>query len=201
MTKKYQHIAFGDQVRATQKQNGSAMAYSKERVGNPDNDEFGEAEIAFMQNCNSFYMATIGETGWPYVQHRGGPMGFIKLLSATRFVIPDFRGNRQYISLGNFKTNNRVSLFFMDYPRQARLKVFAKVSVVDIENNLEIKQLFETMATKFKIERALEFRLEAFDWNCPKYITPRYTENDVKLFTGKLLNRISELEAELAASK
>ena len=190
-------MAFTDAVREAQDRNGSAAAYSHERVGDPPADTPGADEIAFIESRDSFYMATVNAAGWPYVQHRGGPPGFLKVINPTTLAMPDFRGNRQYVSVGNLAENDRASLFFMDYPRQARLKIFARVGVVQLEEKPELAARLVDETYKAKIERAFEFTLEAFDWNCPQHITPRYTEDDIRAVTGKLTQRIASLELEL----
>ena len=201
MTQKYQELAFTDAVRAQQEHNGSASAYSHDKSENPENDVLGQAETAFIESRDSFYMATVSSSGWPYVQHRGGPAGFLKVVSPTKMMMPDFRGNRQYVSLGNLAENNRASLFFMDYPRRGRLKIFARVRAVDLSEDDEITKMLAHDSYKGRIERALEFTIEAFDWNCPQHITPRYTETDIRTITDKLTNRIAELEEELKTAK
>lgn len=122
--------------------------------------------MAFIAGRDSFYMASIGEHNFPYIQHRGGPIGFLKVLDKNRISCVDFKGNMQFISLGNFATNNNVALIMVDYPTRTRLKILAKVEVV--EN-----------ATP-KHERMLIFHIEAYDWNCPQYITPRYTLAEIE---------------------
>lgn len=200
MTKNYQKLAFTPAVRQSQKEYGSAKAYASSVVGEAEPDQLGEPEKAFIESRDSFYMATVSSTDWPYVQHRGGPIGFIKVTSPTTLVMPDFRGNRQYVSVGNLKENSRAALFFMDYPRQARLKLYTQIRVFDNTEELA-NRLNPAAGYKARIERGYEFTLEAFDWNCPQHITPRYTETDIQSITETLVQRIHQLEAELCSLK
>ncbi|MDC7684624.1 pyridoxamine 5'-phosphate oxidase family protein [Asticcacaulis sp. BYS171W] len=162
---------------------------------------FTDAEVAFIAGRNSFYMASVSENGWPYVQHRGGPAGFLKVLDDTHLGFADFRGNRQYISLGNVSADDRVSLFLMDYPHQARLKVLAHATVHDLATDVELAGKLATPGYRGVAERGIVLRLEAFDWNCPQHITPRFTAAEVERATAPLRHRIEALEAELAALK
>ena len=201
MAKKYYELAFTQEVQEAQSRNGSRKAFARDQSPFPDRDVLGDDEIAFIQNCDSFYMASVGSTGWPYLQHRGGPIGFLKVQGPSTLVMPDFRGNRQYISLGNFTANDRVSLFFMDYPRQGRLKIYARAKIIDIVADTKLMTLMSDDNYKAKIERAIQFDVEAFDWNCPQHITPRYTQTDIANVTRHMTDRIAELETELLASK
>ena len=198
MTDKYRELAFTPAVRKAQEAHGSARAYARDMQGSPASDHLGELETDFIQSRDSFYMASVAASGWPYVQHRGGPIGFLKVVDPTTLVMADYRGNRQYISLGNFADNDRVSLFLMDYPRKGRLKIYARVEAIDLAEDAALVELLNNDNYKAKTERALKFSIEAFDWNCPQHITPRYTETDIKAVTQKLTNRITELEKEVA---
>ena len=120
-------------------------------------------------------MATVGAGGWPYVQHRGGPAGFVKVLGPRTLGFADFRGNRQYVSVGNFADDGRASLFFMDYARRARLKVLGRARVVEPGGAKDIAKALALPGYDAKIERALLIEIEAFDWNCPQHITPRFS--------------------------
>lgn len=144
-------------------------------------------------------MASVGADGWPYVQHRGGPRGFLRVLDAGTLAFADFRGNRQYISLGNLAADGRVALFLMDYPGQTRLKLLAHAEVVEGEAAADLIPLVADPAYRGRIERVMRLRLEAYDWNCPQHITPRYTVEDVAPAIGRLQARIAELEAQLGA--
>jgi len=156
----------------------------------------GEERI-FVEARDSFYMATVTEDGWPYVQHRGGQPGFLRVLNPTRLAFADFKGNRQLLSTGNLAANDRVTLFLMDYPRRERLKILGHARVEDARQHPElVAQLAEPEARGF-VERLFFIYVVSFDWNCPKYITPRYTAAEVEEAVAPLRQRIAELEAEL----
>lgn len=201
MTKHYQKITFSEAVKDKQSAMGSRSAYRHDIQETDQADLFGSDETAFISQRDSFYMATVNEDGWPYVQHRGGPVGFVKILDETRFAIADYRGNRQYISVGNVAKDNRTSLFFMDYLNRRRLKVLARVHSIDMEDDPDTMSRLTDDGYSAKVERGLVFELEAFDWNCPQHITERYALDDVKEVTERFQNRIAELEAEVARLK
>lgn len=142
-------------------------------------DRLGEREAAFISTRDSAYMATVGETGWPYIQHRGGAPGFIKVLDATTLGFADFRGNRQYVSIGNLAGNDRVALFFMDYPHRARLKLLGHARTVEREENAELMARLDMPGYRGTVERVIVIAVEGFDWNCSQHITPRFTTNDI----------------------
>jgi uncharacterized protein len=195
MTYTFLDIASTPSVKAAQEANGSRDYFEfagKERTF----DRFTPAEAAFIAARDSFYMATVSETGWPYVQHRGGPAGFLKVLDERTFACADFRGNRQYISVGNLQAGDRVSLILMDYPNRSRLKIFAHAS---ISTEPDVLAKVAVPGYRGLAERALVFRLDAFDWNCPQHITPRFTMADIEKGVAALQQRIAELEAENAA--
>ena len=162
-------------------------------------DRFTENESAFIASRDSFYMASVSETGWPYVQHRGGPQGFLKVLDDRTLAFADYRGNRQYISAGNLAANDKVCLFLMDYPRRARLKIYAHAEKLGLDTDPALTELLASPSYRAKPERLFRLRLEAFDWNCPQHITPRYTEAEIAVAVEPLRQRVAELEAENAA--
>jgi predicted pyridoxine 5'-phosphate oxidase superfamily flavin-nucleotide-binding protein len=198
MTSRYLNLLFSDEVKAAQERYGRRLAYAQ-RDGEAAADRLTENEVAFIIARDSFYMATMGAGGWPYIQHRGGPPGFVKVLNDRTLAIPDYRGNRQYVSVGNAAANNRTSLFFMDYQRRARLKVAARMTIVEPGENPKLDTAVAEQTYKARIERSLVFEIEAFDWNCPQHITPRYTLAEIEPAIGALKARIAALEAELAA--
>ena len=159
-------------------------------------DRFTDNEAAFIADRDSFYIATISESGWPYVQHRGGPRGFLKLIDDRILAFADYRGNRQYISVGNLAAADRTCLFLMDYARRARLKVYARVEMVAFEAHPALTELVTIPGYKAKLERIFRLRLDAFDWNCSQHITPRFTEQEVDGAVRPLRDRLSRLEAE-----
>lgn len=195
MTYRFLDIASTPSVQAAQAENGSLEAYSKLQVDRAF-DRFGEAETDFIAERDSFYMATVSQTGWPYVQHRGGPPGFLKVLDETTLGFADFRGNRQYISLGNLAAENRIALFLMDYSARRRLKIFARAEIRALADDPDLAARLETPGYKARVERAMLFHLEAFDWNCPQHITPRFTEAEIASAIAPLTARLSDLEAE-----
>ena len=151
-----------------------------------------------LQTRDSFYMATVSETGWPYVQHRGGPRGFLKVVDDRTLAFADYRGNRQYISTGNLAADDRACLFLMDYARRARLKIYAHVETLALDADPALTELVTVPGYKAKLERIFRLRLEAFDWNCPQHITPRFTEQEVGKAVRPLRDRLSQLETENA---
>ena len=130
-------------------------------------------------------MATVGENGWPYVQFRGGPKGFLKVVDNTTLGYADFRGNGQYISTGNMNASNKAALLLMDYPSQQRLKIWAEVKIIEASQNAKLLQQLEMPDYKARIERLIILTVQAYDGNCPQHITPRYTEEEIKALTGE----------------
>jgi predicted pyridoxine 5'-phosphate oxidase superfamily flavin-nucleotide-binding protein len=179
MTQRYRDLAFTPSVREAQRLMGAADHFAGMELAEAKPDELTEKEAGFIAARNSFYMATVSETGWPYIQHRGGPKGFVKILSPNRIAIADFRGNRQYMSVGNLAADNRVSLFFMDYPNRRRLKVMAYASAVGRDQDADLIAKVQDEGYRAVIERVMVFDIEAFDWNCPQHITPRFTEEEL----------------------
>jgi uncharacterized protein len=170
-------LAFTDRVKALQERAGSRRAYAKQEQGPAFNDRLGEDEAAFIAARDSFYLATVSETGWPYLQHRGGPKGFVRVLDAHTLVFADVRGNKQFISVGNVQGDGRVSMLFMDYPNQARLKLLGRAEVIAVDA-LPIEQ--RPVMDARPVERYFRVHVEAIDWNCPQGITPRYTLEEVQ---------------------
>ena len=194
MADKFHEIVFTDSVRKAQ-----AYYYGKsQRVeGAPERDALTEDETAFIQSRDSFYMATVSETGWPYVQHRGGKPGFLRVINPTSLAFADYKGNRQLLSTGNLAATDRVTLFLMDYPQRTRLKILGHARVEDARQHPELAaQLAEPEVQRF-VERLFFIDVVSFDWNCPQYITPRYTAAEVEIAVAPLKQRIAELEAEL----
>jgi predicted pyridoxine 5'-phosphate oxidase superfamily flavin-nucleotide-binding protein len=191
----YGEIAFGAASKALQKEAGSRDAYARlESAGRYDG--LTSSEASFIAHQDSFYMASITESGFPYIQHRGGPKGFLKVLDAKRLGFVDFKGNKQYISAGNFETNPNVSLFLMDYAHKIRLKIFARAEVIALEGNTALYEKLDLKDYKFKAEQMIVFHIESFDWNCPQHITPRYTAEEVETIMKPQLEYIKQLEAE-----
>ena len=200
MSNPFAKIAFTDSVKKTQEHYGVRRA--NERLENMDRlDELTHDEALFISERDGFYMATVNEDGHPYVQFRGGPKGFLKVLDEKTLGFADFRGNLQYISVGNLAKNNKAALFLMDYPHQVRLKIFAEVEVIDAADDPALVERLTMPDYTARIERAMILHIEAYDWNCPQHITPRYTLEEIEAGTKPLRDRIAELEAELADLK
>ncbi len=194
--KHFGDVMFTKTVKAEQERLGSRSAY--ERVtAMPTPEALSERETAFIAARDTFYLATVTETGWPYVQHRGGPTGFLKTLGPTTLGFADYRGNRQYVSAGNLKTNDRVAMIMMDYPHRARLKILGCATVYDAA---DAPALCEPLAAEAagRVERLVTIEVAAFDWNCPQFITPRFTEAEVRAAED---GRVAALEAQNAALK
>lgn len=189
-------IMFTKTVKAEQEKRGSRAGYAK-MTARPAPDGLSERETEFIAARDSFYMASVTQTGWPYVQHRGGPKGFLKILGPTKLGFADYRGNKQYVSTGNLTDDDRVSLFLMDYPNRARLKILARANIQSAEDAPEMASLFE-VAGQGHIERLFTLELEAFDWNCPQFITPRFSEDEVR---EAVAPKLEALQAENAALK
>lgn len=172
-------IAVTPAVHAVQQLNGSDQLYSDFK-GNRSFNQFTENEAQFIAQRDSFYMATVSETGWPYVQHRGGPIGLLKVLDAKTLAFADYRGNRQYISTGNAMANPKICLFLMDYVNRARLKIYANAEILGLTENPDLAKQVQLTGYRANIERIYRLKLEAFDWNCSQHITPRFTEQQIK---------------------
>lgn len=179
MASAFANIAFTPKVKAAQTQMGSREAYGRHESEPREEPEFGPNEVAFIAARDSFYQGTVSETGWPYVQHRGGPAGFIKVLDGRTLGYADFSGNRQYISVGNLAGDDRVCLFLMDYPNQARLKILGRARLIDEDSDPQLLAQLDNPHYRARVERGVVIRVEGFDWNCPKYITPRYTKEEI----------------------
>src|SRR5688500_14768929 len=198
MGHRFAELAFTPSVREVQEALGSRDNYAAVEGGPDFNNELGEYEAAFIQARDSFYMASVSETGWPYVQHRGGPVGFMRVLDSRTLGFVDFRGNRQYVSTGNLRHDDRVALFFMDYPNRRRLKLLGRVRIVDLDSEL----LAPLRLPKYRaaVERGFVIHVEAFDWNCPQHITPRFTEAEIERLIAPVLAENRALKEHAVAA-
>ena len=190
-------IASTPSVKAAQAAMGAEhiwAGFAGERAFN----RFTENERAFIAQRDSFYMATVSETGWPYIQHRGGPEGFLKVIDETTLAFADYRGNRQYISVGNLTADDRAALILMDYAGRARLKIYAHVEAAPLDEDPDLATQTATPGYKGKPERLMKLHLEAFDWNCPQHITPRFTGGEIVQALQPLRDRLAIVEAENA---
>jgi uncharacterized protein len=165
----------------------------------PETNPLTPDEAEFIASRDSFYMATVSETGWPYIQHRGGPPGFVKVLGPNLLGFADFKGNRQLVTTGNLDGLDRVALFLMDYPHRTRLKLLGHARVLDAREHPELVDQLAPGQLRSKVERLFLIQVISYDWNCPQYITPRYTAAEVEQYAGSLKARIAELESQLAA--
>ncbi|MCR5878913.1 pyridoxamine 5'-phosphate oxidase family protein [Phenylobacterium sp. J367] len=188
-------IAITPSVQAAQAAMGADRVW-RTFTGERSFDRFTEAETAFITARDSFYMASVSETGWPYVQHRGGPAGFLRVIDDRTLAFADYRGNRQYISTGNLAANDRACLILMDYPNRARLKVYAHVEILAVDAEPNLADAVAAPDYRARVERIYRLRLAAFDWNCPQHITPRFTEAELAVALQPLQARLAELEAE-----
>jgi predicted pyridoxine 5'-phosphate oxidase superfamily flavin-nucleotide-binding protein len=193
MAHRFLDIAATPSVKAAQAANGSDRIWSEPKTYRAC-DRFTAAEVAFIAERDSFYMATVSETGWPYVQHRGGPPGFLRVMNATTLAFADFRGNKQYITFGNAAANDRGALFLVDYPNRRRLKIYVRIEVKDLEPALAATLVLP--GYRAKPERAFVLHLKAFDWNCSQHITPRFAEPEIDVALMPVRARIAQLEAE-----
>jgi predicted pyridoxine 5'-phosphate oxidase superfamily flavin-nucleotide-binding protein len=167
----------------------------------PQRDPLTEEERDFIQARDSFYMGTVSENGWPYVQHRGGQPGFLRVVSPTQLAFADYRGNRQMLSTGNLASNDRVALFLMDYARRERLKILGHAVIKDSREHPELLAQFSEPEVRGIVERVVLIEVVSFDWNCPQYITPRFSAAEVGKAMAPLQARIAELEALLEARR
>lgn len=190
-------VAVTPSVRAAQADMGVDQIWLGEN--DRPSDTLTENEIAFIATRDSFYIASVSETGWPYVQHRGGKTGFLKVVDPQTMAFADYRGNRQYISGGNFAAKDRACLFLMDYVRRTRLKVYAHVERLTLDADPSLTDLVSDPTYRGRAERIFKLRLEAYDWNCPQHIIPRYTEQQVEQAVAPLRQKLQQLEAENAA--
>ncbi|GFE75415.1 pyridoxamine 5'-phosphate oxidase family protein [Novosphingobium sp. TCA1] len=190
-------IATTPSVRAAQAEMGADRQWAAFE-GDREFDRFTRNEAAFIAARDSFYMGSVSEDGWPYVQHRGGPAGFLKLVDERTLAFADYRGNRQYISTGNLAANDRACLILMDYPRRMRLKIYAHVEKLSLDADPALTELVLDPGYKARPERIFRLRLAAFDWNCPQHITPRFTEREIEQAVRPLHERIAELEKTIA---
>jgi predicted pyridoxine 5'-phosphate oxidase superfamily flavin-nucleotide-binding protein len=199
MVENFTEIMFTPSVKAAQEQFGSRSMYEKVEKQGHSNNELTDREKDFIEARDSFYQATVGETGWPYVQFRGGPTSFLKVLDNKTIGYADFRGNVQYLSVGNLNADDRIALILMDYPNRKRLKIWARAKLIQADETPELLQRLENPTYRARVERAVVLTVEAFDWNCPQHITPRFTEFEQEDLVAPLQSKIRELEQLLKA--
>jgi len=196
MGRRFAELAFTPLVKEEQRQHGSRPMYERVEQSGDAGDRLGADEQEFIRERDGFYMASVSETGWPYVQYRGGERGFLRVLDGQTLGFADLRGNKQYISTGNLKHDDRVTLFLMDYRMQNRLKILGRAKI--FEGDAEARELIEKLRLpreKTPAERAVVVHVEAFDWNCQQHITPRFTEEEMAEMLAPMRRRMEELEA------
>ena len=198
MADKFKELAFTDSVRQAQ---AHYYGNSQPVSGTVENDALTEDEIHFIRSRDSFYLGTVSESGWPYIQHRGGPPGFLHVVNPTTLAFADFKGNRQMLSTGNLAANDRTTLFLMDYPQRTRLKILGHARVEDARQHPELVARFSVPEAQRLVERIFFIDVVSFEWNCPKYITPRYTMEEIEEVVLPLRQRIAELEDQLNPKK
>jgi len=189
-------LVFTPTVKALQERYGSRRQYAKleQAAGSPD--RFGEDERAFIAERDSFYMASVGATGWPYIQHRGGPKGFLRVIDDRTIAFADFSGNKQFISAGNVATDARVALILVDYPQQARLKILGRAEIREGDGASALIERVRDPHYQAVVERVFVIHLDAFDWNCPQHITPRYTAENVQAAIAPVEKELRRLQQE-----
>ena len=179
MARNFAAIAFTTSVKAAQERYGSRTANRRFESAEVQRDTLSEREIAFIEARDGFFRATVSDTGWPYVQFRGGPVGFLKVLDERTIGYADFRGNVQYVSAGNLNADERISLILMDHAKPRRLKIWARARVVEVADDPGLIARLEDPTYRGKVERAVVMTIEALDWNCPQHITPRFTDAEI----------------------
>jgi predicted pyridoxine 5'-phosphate oxidase superfamily flavin-nucleotide-binding protein len=189
-------LVFTPLVKKLQERYGSRRQYARMENSGASQDRFTTFESQFLAERDGFYWATIGTTGWPYVQYRGGPKGFLKVIDDHTLAFADFRGNKQYISTGNLLSDNRVAMIMVDYPRQARLKILGRVEIFEGDKAEGWLPRVRMPEEKTVIERVFAIHVEAYDWNCPQHITPRYTAEEIREGMQAVEKRMQALEQE-----
>jgi len=189
-------LAFTPLVKKLQELHGSRSQYARMESSGASQDRLGEFEKEFLADRDTFYWATTGSTGWPYVQHRGGPKGFLKVIDDRTLAFADFRGNKQYITTGNLMSDDRVALILMDYPHQARLKILGHAEVLEGAKADSWLPLVRVPDYKAVIERVFVIHIEGYDWNCPQHITPRYTAEEIREAVHAVEEKSTRLELE-----
>lgn len=197
MTKNFAEITFTDSVKKAQEKYGSREVYAKVEKRLPEQKDLYLREMTHIERMDGFYMSSVGENGWPYVQFRGGPKGFLKVIDQNTLGYADFKGNLQYISTGNISSTKKVALILLHYPTKTRLKIWANAEIQDPKENPELTAKLVDEEYQATVERLVIFKIEAYDWNCPQHITPRYTLEEIK----QLMHQHPELAEDLCPSR
>ena len=198
MAQTFGSLVFTPVVKELQQRYGSRRQYERLAAQGVSHQGLGPDEREFIGERDSFYMATIGSSGWPYVQHRGGPKGLLKVLDDQTIAFGDYRGNKQYISTGNLLTDDRVALILVDYPHQARLKILGHARITERAEATELLDAVRDEGGNAFVERVYTIHVDAFDWNCPQHITPRFTVDEIRTVLAPFEERLPALEAENA---
>jgi hypothetical protein len=198
MNRRYPEIAFGEGVKAVQEENGSRGFGRRLETMDWDDRALRNREREHIESLDHFYMATVNEQGWPYLQFRGGPKGFLKVLGPNTLAFADFRGNMQYISTGNVRDDDRVALFLLDQAQRKRLKIYARAEIREVDD--ELRNALVDPDYMAAIERAYVFHVEAFDWNCPQHITPRCSVEELSAMDPGVLAGLLGDEPESPAA-
>jgi hypothetical protein len=193
-------MAFGEETKKLQERYGSRSSYARLEQSSYY-DGLSEQEIGFINERDGFYMSTNGKDGYPYIQYRGGPPGFLRVINDTTLAFLDFRGNKQYISAGNFVTNDKVALFIMDYARKARLKILGRATVIELGAAPALEEFLSIGDYEAKPERIIKIKIEAYDWNCSQHIVQRFTIPEIEDAFAAQKDYIIELRAEIARRK
>ena len=196
MTDNFTELAFTESVKAQQEKYGTRTAYARMEKGGKFRNQLTWQEQAYIKGRDSFYVSSVGENGWPYIQFRGGPKGFLKVTGDNTLAFADFRGNGQYISTGNFNANKKTVLFLMDYTKKQRLKVWAEAEVLDPADHPDLAEQLVMPDYEAAVERIIVFKVQAFDWNCPQHITPRYTQEEIGDSISELESQVTRLKME-----
>jgi predicted pyridoxine 5'-phosphate oxidase superfamily flavin-nucleotide-binding protein len=196
---RFAQIAYTDSVRAVQRVEGSASVADRLLARAAGPDPLGADEARFLQERDGFLIATVNQDGWPYIQHRGGPPGFVHVLDEHTVAFADVRGNRQYITVGNLRDDDRVALLFLDHAHRMRLKVLGHARTQSLTESPALTERLCGTGTEGRVERLVLVRVEGFNWNCPQHITPRFSEAELAQALRPLRDRLSRLEEENAA--
>lgn len=200
MARNYRRTLFDDAVKAAQEQRGSRDLYARLDAGADGSpDPLTDKELGFIALRDSLYMASVTAGGWPYMQHRGGPPGFLRHIDGNRLGFADYRGNRQFISTANLSVNDRVSLFLMDYPNRDRLKLVGHAHSVELADDPAAVTALMPEGYRASPERAMFIDVIGWEWNCSQHITPRFTEAEIAAVIRPMAAELNQLRAEIAA--
>ena len=199
MSQNFMQLAFTESVKEQQELYGSRNSYQRMEDRDPDQTRLSIRETSFIEQRDGFYLSTVGENGWPYVQFRGGPRGFLKAIDANTLAYADFRGNMQYISSGNMKATKKAALILLDYPTRTRINIWAETETLDPQEHPELLEKLSDPSYNAKVERIVVFRIKGFDWNCPQHITPKFTFEEMKQLIAQNPSLLEDLAPDETA--